>query len=107
MSSGRPGLLDPQSSETRVSVAEADPDILRGLDEAAADEARIAAVADVISFQPGAWEPSLEAARALYGLFIIDGLISRGVVIEGRRAAELLGPGDVLRRTRARRWRRR
>ena len=97
MSSGRPGLLDPQSSETRVSVAEADPDILRGLDEAAAAEARIAAIADVISFQPGAWEPSLEAARALYGLFIIDGLISRGVVIEGRRAAELLGPGDVLR----------
>jgi CRP/FNR family transcriptional regulator, cyclic AMP receptor protein len=90
-------LLDPQSSETRISVAEADPDILRGLDELAAAEARVAALADLISFQPGAWEPSLEAARALYGLFVIDGLLSRSVVIEGRRAAELLGPGDVLR----------
>jgi CRP/FNR family cyclic AMP-dependent transcriptional regulator len=90
-------LLDPQSSETRISVAEADPDILSGLDELAAGEARVASVAEVISFQPGAWEPSLEAARALFGLFIVDGLLSRGVVIEGRRAAELLGPGDVLR----------
>jgi CRP/FNR family transcriptional regulator, cyclic AMP receptor protein len=97
MSAGRPGLLDSQSSETRISVADADPDILRGLDELAADEARAAAIADVISYQPGAWEPSLEAARALYGLFVLDGLLSRGVVIEGRRAAELLGPGDVLR----------
>jgi CRP/FNR family transcriptional regulator, cyclic AMP receptor protein len=97
MSSSGQGLLDPASSEARVSVAEADPDILRGLDEEAAQQARIAAVANAIAFQPGPWEPSLQALRALYGLFIVDGLISRGVVIEGRRAAELLGPGDVLR----------
>src|SRR5689334_13016664 len=97
MSSGSSRLLDPRGSEVRISVPEADPDILRGLDEASAAEAKAIAVADLISFEPGAWEPSIEAARALYGLFIVDGLLSRGVVIEGRRAAELLGPGDVLR----------
>ena len=97
MKSGRLGLLDPTSSDARISVPEADPDLLRGLDEIAAEHARAAALADVISFEAGPWEPSIEAVRALYGLFIIDGLLSRGVVIEGRRAAELLGPGDVLR----------
>jgi CRP/FNR family transcriptional regulator, cyclic AMP receptor protein len=90
-------LLDPKSSEARISLPDADPDVLRGLDELAAQHARAAAMTDVISFQPGEWEPSLEAVRALYGLFILEGLISRGVEIEGRRAAELLGPGDVLR----------
>jgi CRP/FNR family transcriptional regulator, cyclic AMP receptor protein len=94
---GRQGLLDPKSAEARISVPEADPDILRDLNEEAAHEARKVALADLISFQPGPWEPSIDAARALYGLFIVDGLLSRGVVIEGRRAAELLGPGDVLR----------
>jgi len=97
MSSGRLGLLDPQSSDARISVADADPDLLRGLGDIAAGHAREAAVAEVFSAEPGPWEPSLEAVRALYGLFIVDGLLSRGVVIEGRRAAELLGPGDVLR----------
>jgi CRP-like cAMP-binding protein len=90
-------LLDPQT-ETRISLAEADPDLLRGLDEVAAEQARAVALVDLISFDAGGvWEPSIEASRALYGLFIVDGLLSRGVVIEGRRAAELLGPGDVLR----------
>ena len=97
MSSGRHGLLDPQSAETRISLPDADPDILRDLDELAAEHARAAATADTISFEPGPWEPSIAAVRALYGLFVVEGLLSRGVVIEGRRAAELLGPGDVLR----------
>jgi CRP-like cAMP-binding protein len=90
-------LVDPKGADVRISVPEADPDILRGLDESAADEAKAHATAELISFEPGPWEPSIDAARALYGLFIVDGLLSRGVVIEGRRAAELLGPGDVLR----------
>jgi CRP/FNR family transcriptional regulator, cyclic AMP receptor protein len=97
MRPGRQGLLDPKSSDARISVPEADPDLLKGLDEEASAQARAVAHADLISFPPGPWEPSIDAARALYGLFIVDGLLSRGVVIEGRRAAELLGPGDVLR----------
>jgi CRP-like cAMP-binding protein len=28
---------------------------------------------------------------------VLEGLLSRGVVIQGRRSAELLGPGDILR----------
>jgi CRP/FNR family transcriptional regulator, cyclic AMP receptor protein len=90
-------LVGTQTSETRVSVADADPDILKDLDEVAAEDARRVALANVYSVEPGPWEPSPDIARATYGLFVVDGLLSRGVVIEGRRAAELLGPGDVLR----------
>jgi hypothetical protein len=53
-------LLDPQTSETRVSLAEADPDILRGLDEVAADHVRAVALVDLISFDVGPWEPSID-----------------------------------------------
>jgi CRP-like cAMP-binding protein len=90
-------LLDPKSAEAHVSLLEEDPDLLRGLDETAAVQASAVAIVEVLSFEPGPWEPSLEAVRALYGLFVLEGLLSREVVIEGRRAAELLGPGDVLR----------
>jgi CRP/FNR family transcriptional regulator, cyclic AMP receptor protein len=90
-------LLNPQLGEGRIALLEVDPDLLRDLDETSADQARLVAHADVIAFEPGRWEPSVVAVRALYGLFIVDGLLSREVIIEGRRAAELLGPGDVLR----------
>lgn len=90
-------MLDPKSSEARISLLEEDPDLLRGVDQTTAAQATAAAIAEVISFEPGTWEPSLEAVRAFYGLFVVEGLLCRDVVIEGRRAAELLGPGDVLR----------
>jgi CRP/FNR family cyclic AMP-dependent transcriptional regulator len=90
-------LLDPSSADGRISLADADPDLLRGLDEPTAEQASAAAVTDIITLEPGPWNPSVEATRSLYGLFIVEGLICREVVIEGRQAAELIGPGDVLR----------
>ncbi len=89
-------MLDPKG-EARISLTDADPDLLRGLDESSAQQVRALAHVTVLSFEPGRWDPSIDAARALYGLFVLDGLLSREVVIEGRRASELLGPGDVLR----------
>jgi CRP/FNR family transcriptional regulator, cyclic AMP receptor protein len=86
-------------SEVRISLGDADPDLLRGLDEASADQVRARAQVAVLSFEPGRWDPSIDAVDALYGLFVLEGLLSREVVIEGRRASELLGPGDVLRPT--------
>src|SRR4051794_41820531 len=93
MSSGRRGLLDPKSADARISLPDADPDLLRDLDDLAAEHARPAAMVDVIAFEPGPWEPSIAAVESLYGLFIIDGLISRGVVIEGRRGGRAPRPG--------------
>src|SRR5919197_914337 len=93
----RRALLDPKSVSARISLLEADPDLLKGLDERTAEQASAAAVTDAVAFEPGPWEPSLEAIGTLYGLFVVEGLICREGVIEGRRAAELLGPGDVVR----------
>ena len=40
---------------------------------------------------------TIERARGGYGLLVLDGLLLRRVEVAGRHAAELLGPGDLLR----------
>src|SRR5262245_22310980 len=84
------------STNGRTSLVEEDPDLLKGLDEAAVDSIRRVAV-DVMHVDPGPWTRATEPPRPIYGLFVLDGVLSRGVVIQGRRSAELLGPGDILR----------
>lgn len=90
-------MLNRKGPDGYISLADADPDLLRGLDQATAEQVREVARVGVLSVEPGRWEPAAEAARALYGLFVVEGLLCRDVVIEGRRAAELIGPGDLLR----------
>jgi len=84
------------STNGRTSIVEEDPDLLKGLDQAAVDSIRRVAV-DVMHVDPGPWTRATEPPRPVYGLFVLDGVLSRGVVIQGRRSAELLGPGDILR----------
>ncbi|HEY7621834.1 MAG TPA: hypothetical protein VH834_18810, partial [Solirubrobacteraceae bacterium] len=47
----------------------------------------------------GDWTPGAEAeaARGGFGLLIIEGIVVRRVGAPSRYAAELLGPGDLLR----------
>jgi hypothetical protein len=84
------------STNGRTSLVEEDPDLLKGLDQTAVDSLRRVAV-DVIHVDSGPWTRATEPPRPVYGLFVLDGVLSRGVVIQGRRSAELLGPGDILR----------
>jgi len=53
----------------------------------------------LIEFATGQWRQpdNIERARGGHGLLMVDGLILRRVRVGGRHAAELLGPGDVLR----------
>jgi hypothetical protein len=85
------------SHTSRVSIAEADPDLLKGIDADKVAEIRRAATADVMEIPQGRWSRESDPPRSLYGLFLVEGLVSRDVVIQGRRFAELLGPGDLLR----------
>ena len=85
------------SSNGRVSLVEEDPDLLKGFDQAAADAIRRAANAPVMELDAGPWRRGRKPPTPIYGLFVLDGVLARGVVIQGRRSAELLGPGDVLR----------
>jgi CRP/FNR family transcriptional regulator, cyclic AMP receptor protein len=48
--------------------------------------------------EAGSWRPGDRHCNpATFGLLVIDGMILRDVVVGGRRCAELLGPGNLLR----------
>jgi hypothetical protein len=85
------------SSNGLVSLVEEDPDLLKGFDQATADAIRRASKVHVMELEAGPWRRGRKPPTPTYGLFVLDGVLSRGVVIQGRRSAELLGPGDVLR----------
>jgi CRP/FNR family transcriptional regulator, cyclic AMP receptor protein len=85
------------STNGRVSLVEEDPDLLRGFDPSTAEQIRKVAKANVMELEAGPWRRGTEPPTPTYGLFVLDGVLSRGVVIQGRRSAELLGPGDILR----------
>jgi CRP-like cAMP-binding protein len=85
------------STNGRTSLVDEDPDLLKGFDSATGETIRRASSVPVITVEPGPWKRSSKTPRPVYGLFVLGGLLSRGVVIQGRRSAELLGPGDILR----------
>jgi hypothetical protein len=80
-------------------VLDVDPALAELIPPEQRAQARQATAAATVSFAAGSWQPPLSAdpARGGYGLLVIDGLLLRRAGIEGRHAAELLGPGDLLR----------
>jgi hypothetical protein len=82
-----------------LSVLELDPALADAVPDEQRPQARQATWATVYGFTAGQWTkpPDVERARGGYGLLVIEGLLLRRVGIEGRHAAELLGPGDLLR----------
>ena len=85
------------STNGRVSLVDEDPDLLKGFDQTTVEAIRRAATVHVMELEPGPWRRGRKPPTPTYGLFVLDGVLSRGVVIQGRRSAELLGPGDILR----------
>jgi hypothetical protein len=82
-----------------VSVLDIDPALAELIPSEQRAQARQATATATITFEAGSWQAPLEVApaRGGYGLLVIDGLLLRRAGIEGRHAAELLGPGDLLR----------
>ena len=81
-------------------MLEADPDLGRDLDRQLFAAARPHLVARVIELDAGRqWDaPSdVEEHRGHLGLLVLDGLLTRDVVLARTPCAELLGSGDVLR----------
>jgi CRP-like cAMP-binding protein len=76
-----------------------DPDLAGDLSGWRLDEATRRCLAPEVIVEHGDWAPGAEAeaARGGFGLLILDGLIVRRVGTPPRYAAELLGPGDLLR----------
>jgi CRP-like cAMP-binding protein len=83
-----------------VSVLDFDPGLAELVPSEQRAQARQATSTSLVQFPSGPWrEPdaTLLRARGGYGLLVLDGLLLRRVEVAGRHAAELLGPGDLLR----------
>jgi hypothetical protein len=82
-----------------VSVLDVDAALAELVPPEQRTQARQATSAATISYPAGSWqEPlSVDQVRDGYGLLLLEGIMLRRAGIEGRHAAELLGPGDLLR----------
>ena len=83
----------------RIHVLDALPELALALDPEQQRLARQHAVAELHRLRPGVWRPRREIAPepGQLGLLVLDGLLTRDVVLEETLATELCGRGDVLR----------
>ena len=82
----------------RVRVAEAFPEIIEHLEPEQREMARRQLVADLVVAKTGSWRPQVPTDRPGHlGLLVLDGLLSRDVILEKPLATELVGQGDLLR----------
>lgn len=82
-------------SRERVLVFAEDPDLLRHVASAQASRIARQVSVPVEVLKRGPWRPLSESDGAV-GTLIFDGVVEHEVRVMGRRACELLGPGDLL-----------
>lgn len=82
----------------RVRVFEEAPELLQQVDDGEASSVR-RLTTQMLRLEPGVWQVKLRdhELRGHLGLLVLDGLLTRQVVIGEATCAELLGGGDVLR----------
>jgi CRP/FNR family transcriptional regulator, cyclic AMP receptor protein len=82
-----------------ISIVDADPELAELLGDDDLERARHETLTRVQRVEPGEWDVSGSLEPEVYhrGFMIAEGLMSREVDVLGRRAVELIGPGDVLR----------
>src|SRR4051794_18574691 len=81
-----------------VSLFDADPDLVAGIPEDDRAIARRTLIVPAVALDTGLWSPPDDLPFALLiGLIILAGVLSREIGFAGRRTAELLGSGDILR----------
>ena len=89
----------PDASPTTVHVLDQDPDLAAGLSGRRLEEARSHLVAQQSQRPTGPW--ALPRAAELDGgqltLLLLDGVVTRDVLMEDTVSTELLGAGDLLR----------
>src|SRR3954449_8315247 len=81
-----------------VSLFDADPELVAGIPEDDRAIARRTLIVPAVALDTGLWSPPDDLPFALLiGLIILAGVLSREIGFAGRRTAELLGSGDILR----------
>jgi CRP/FNR family cyclic AMP-dependent transcriptional regulator len=84
----------------RVRVGDILPEILEHIPEDQTEQARQQLVADLMVVGTGTWVPSRSTSEPGHlGLLVLDGLLTRDVILEKPLATELVGQGDLLRPT--------
>jgi hypothetical protein len=83
----------------RISMVDADADLAGLLEPEERELARHQALMRVVALPAGPWDAAAAAEPGVHhrGFLLVDGLLAREVEVLGRRAVELIGPGDVLR----------
>jgi len=97
---GSPAVLfRERRARSIVRVLDEVPELAAGLGRAEAHAARTRCIAAQVLIGDGPWQPPTDArpCSSWLGLLVIEGLIARAVDIDGMRAQEILGPGDLLR----------
>jgi hypothetical protein len=82
-----------------VSVLDVDAGLAELVPQAQRTQARQSTTAETAQLTVGPWKAPASTKRVQggYGLLVLSGLLLRRVEVSGRHAAELLGPGDLLR----------
>jgi CRP/FNR family cyclic AMP-dependent transcriptional regulator len=82
-----------------TNVLQEDPDLASGVPQPQVAAAARASVTVLLHARRGTWDATSDAARTRggHGLLVLDGLLVRRLGFGDRWAAELLGPGDLLR----------
>jgi len=81
-----------------IRLFEADPDLLVHVAEAQVDLARKHIVVSYVDVPKGVVEPPVLHAEPFdFGFLVLDGLLLRRVEFVGKRAVEVLGPGNFVR----------
>lgn len=87
-----------ESTKT-VMLLEAEPSLAHGIERQQLEEAREILTADVLDIKAGPWEEAGETPPhpLFLGYMILEGAVTREIIISGRPSLELLGPGDLIR----------
>src|SRR4051794_12037820 len=91
--------MQTERSSRRIHVIDAFPEIAHGLDADQERRARQYALAELEVLRPGLWQPrkELQPEPGHLGLLVLEGLLTRDVVLGETLATELCGRGDILR----------
>jgi CRP/FNR family transcriptional regulator, cyclic AMP receptor protein len=82
------------ASERPMRLIDADPYLFDGLN---GETPRENLTVRVLGVPTGAWARYPSGEDDWLGLLVLDGVLARGLTVAGRRRAELIGPGDVIR----------
>jgi CRP/FNR family transcriptional regulator, cyclic AMP receptor protein len=89
----------PDAPSGSVLLLQADPELVRGLDQRRAREAAQRLYARSIELPRGRWTDAktVNGGSRPIGLLVLSGLLVREASVGDHPSAELLGPGDLLR----------